>query len=192
MSDTVRVQLQADAGGEQDAENGSIFFIGTATVIIKYAGFTILTDPNFLHAGDHVHLGYGLTSERLTEPAINIEEAPVTAPAMVVEDLPAAEFQSVAETQPAIEIPALIETQPALDARSFVEESPVAQTEPVFDQLPVFETQASFEPLPPFENAAWPKRSYFSRLPGSERTWYASDASLKRSSDSASPGFWSG
>lgn len=35
-----------------------------------------MTDPNFLHAGDHVHLGYGLTSERLTEPAINIEDLP--------------------------------------------------------------------------------------------------------------------
>jgi L-ascorbate metabolism protein UlaG (beta-lactamase superfamily) len=45
-------------------------------VILRYAGFTILTDPNFLHAGDHVHLGYGLTSERLTEPAINIEDLP--------------------------------------------------------------------------------------------------------------------
>ncbi len=49
------------------------FFVGTATIILRYAGFTILTDPNFLHAGDHIHLGYGLTSERLTEPAINIE-----------------------------------------------------------------------------------------------------------------------
>jgi L-ascorbate metabolism protein UlaG (beta-lactamase superfamily) len=57
-------------------ENGSIFFVGTATVIIRYAGFTILTDPNFLHQGDHVHLGYGLTSERLTNPAINIEDLP--------------------------------------------------------------------------------------------------------------------
>jgi L-ascorbate metabolism protein UlaG (beta-lactamase superfamily) len=54
--------------------SGSIFFIGTATVIIRYAGFTILTDPNFLHQGDHVHLGYGLRSRRLTDPAIDIEE----------------------------------------------------------------------------------------------------------------------
>ncbi|HSU24969.1 MAG TPA: MBL fold metallo-hydrolase, partial [Pyrinomonadaceae bacterium] len=38
--------------------------------------FTILTDPNFLHAGDHAHLGYGLTSERLTEPAFDIEALP--------------------------------------------------------------------------------------------------------------------
>ena len=55
---------------------GSIFFVGTATVIIRYAGWTILTDPNFLHQGDHVHLGYGLTSKRRTDPAIEIEELP--------------------------------------------------------------------------------------------------------------------
>jgi L-ascorbate metabolism protein UlaG (beta-lactamase superfamily) len=53
-----------------------VFFVGTATVIIRYAGFTILTDPNFLHAGDHVHLGYGLTSERRTDPAIELEDLP--------------------------------------------------------------------------------------------------------------------
>jgi L-ascorbate metabolism protein UlaG (beta-lactamase superfamily) len=62
--------------GKVNFNQGSIFFVGTATVILRYAGFTILTDPNFLHAGDHVHLGYGLTSERLTEPAINIEDLP--------------------------------------------------------------------------------------------------------------------
>jgi L-ascorbate metabolism protein UlaG (beta-lactamase superfamily) len=55
---------------------GSIFFVGTATVIIRYAGFTILTDPNFLHKGDHVHLGYGLKSRRVTEPAIELEQLP--------------------------------------------------------------------------------------------------------------------
>jgi hypothetical protein len=36
--------------------SGSIFFVGNATLLIRYAGFAILTDPNFLHAGDHVHL----------------------------------------------------------------------------------------------------------------------------------------
>ena len=55
---------------------GSIFFVGTATVILRYGGFTILTDPNFLHKGDHVHLGYGMTSERLTEPALSFEQLP--------------------------------------------------------------------------------------------------------------------
>jgi L-ascorbate metabolism protein UlaG (beta-lactamase superfamily) len=59
-----------------DFENGSIFFVGTATVLLRYAGFTILTDPNFLHKGDHVHLGYGLRSTRLTNPALEIEQLP--------------------------------------------------------------------------------------------------------------------
>jgi L-ascorbate metabolism protein UlaG (beta-lactamase superfamily) len=65
-----------DTGVDIELERGSIFFVGTATVIIRYAGFTILTDPNFLHAGDHVHLGYGLHSQRRTNPAIEIEDLP--------------------------------------------------------------------------------------------------------------------
>ena len=76
MTNNFQLQLPADAGSVSNNSNGSIFFIGTATVIIRYAGFTILTDPNFLHAGDHVHLGYGLTSKRLTNPAIDIDELP--------------------------------------------------------------------------------------------------------------------
>jgi len=59
-----------------DFGSGSIFFVGTATVLIRYAGFTILTDPNFLHQGDHVHLGYGLVSRRLTNPAVELEDLP--------------------------------------------------------------------------------------------------------------------
>src|SRR3954464_12012832 len=58
------------------SEDGSVFFVGTATVILRYAGFTILTDPNFLHAGDHVHLGYGLTAKRMTNPAIELKNVP--------------------------------------------------------------------------------------------------------------------
>jgi L-ascorbate metabolism protein UlaG (beta-lactamase superfamily) len=60
-----------------DHRRGSIYFVGTATVIVRYAGFTILTDPNFLHKGDHVHLGYGMTAERLTEPALSLEQLPL-------------------------------------------------------------------------------------------------------------------
>ena len=70
--------LQLPSGSE-DANRpatSSITFVGTATVIIRYGDLTILTDPNFLHRGDHVHLGYGLTSERLTNPAIKWENLP--------------------------------------------------------------------------------------------------------------------
>ena len=55
---------------------GSVQFIGTATVLIRYQGITILTDPNFLHKGDHVHLGYGLRSQRLTNPALELSQLP--------------------------------------------------------------------------------------------------------------------
>ncbi|MGD9763638.1 MAG: MBL fold metallo-hydrolase [Candidatus Binatia bacterium] len=68
--------LPEQAGELPDFLDGSIYFVGTATVIIRYGGFTILTDPNFLHAGDHVHLGYGLTAKRLTNPALSIEDLP--------------------------------------------------------------------------------------------------------------------
>lgn len=59
-----------------DLRNGSLFFVGTATVILRYAGFSILTDPNFLHLGEHVHLGYGLKAKRLTNPAIGFGALP--------------------------------------------------------------------------------------------------------------------
>jgi L-ascorbate metabolism protein UlaG (beta-lactamase superfamily) len=71
------LSLKLPPGGNPATEaNGSVQFIGTATVLIRYQGFTILTDPNFLHKGDHVHLGYGLTAERLTNPAIELDKLP--------------------------------------------------------------------------------------------------------------------
>jgi L-ascorbate metabolism protein UlaG (beta-lactamase superfamily) len=62
--------------GRVDATRGSIYFIGTATMLIRYAGFTVLTDPNFLHQGEYVRLGYGLRSRRLTNPAISFDDLP--------------------------------------------------------------------------------------------------------------------
>ncbi|KAM0436826.1 hypothetical protein ACHAPT_002538 [Fusarium lateritium] len=59
--------------GDQDA---SVYFIGTATTIIEWKSFRILTDPNFLHAGDHVHLGPGVTAQRRTNPAVELGELP--------------------------------------------------------------------------------------------------------------------
>ena len=56
--------------------SGSVFFIGNATVLIKYAGFTILTDPTFIHMHEKVPLGYGLETTRLTNPAMEINQLP--------------------------------------------------------------------------------------------------------------------
>ena len=57
-------------------DEGEVTFIGTATVLLRYGGFTILTDPNFLHAGEHAYLGMGLRSKRLTDPAMTIHDLP--------------------------------------------------------------------------------------------------------------------
>ncbi|KAK5110828.1 hypothetical protein LTR62_005539 [Meristemomyces frigidus] len=62
--------------GSAGNENASIYFIGTATTILEWEGIRILTDPNFLHAGDHVHLGPGVTATRQTNPAIDLHELP--------------------------------------------------------------------------------------------------------------------
>src|SRR3954470_21412125 len=59
-----------------DPAEADILFIGTATLLIRLGGFTVLTDPNFLHQGQHAKLGYGLRSVRRTEPALGIEELP--------------------------------------------------------------------------------------------------------------------
>jgi L-ascorbate metabolism protein UlaG (beta-lactamase superfamily) len=53
-----------------------ITYVGNATTIIRYGGFTLLTDPNFLRRGQRAHLGYGLTSTRLADPAMSIHELP--------------------------------------------------------------------------------------------------------------------
>ncbi|MEU7468488.1 MBL fold metallo-hydrolase [Streptomyces sp. NPDC044984] len=53
-----------------------ILFIGNATLLIRYGELTLLTDPNFLHRGQFAHLGYGLVSRRLTEPAVDVAELP--------------------------------------------------------------------------------------------------------------------
>ena len=75
MGDTQEIVLKRK-WGRTNSTDGSILFVGTATTIIRYAGFTILTDPNFLHKGDHIHIGYGLRSTRLTNPALNLEDLP--------------------------------------------------------------------------------------------------------------------
>lgn len=57
-------------------EHASLCFIGNATVILEWRGLRIMTDPNFLHAGDHVHLGPGVTSTRLKNPSTDLHDLP--------------------------------------------------------------------------------------------------------------------
>jgi L-ascorbate metabolism protein UlaG (beta-lactamase superfamily) len=57
-------------------KTGSLFFIGNATVLLRCSGFTLLTDPNFIHSHEQVSIGYGLHATRLKDPAMEIGQLP--------------------------------------------------------------------------------------------------------------------
>ena len=61
-------------GRAEDPGRLDITFVGTATVLIRHAGFTLLTDPNFLHRAERAYVGMGLSTKRLTEPAFGLAE----------------------------------------------------------------------------------------------------------------------
>lgn len=51
-------------------------FIGNATVLLRYAGFTLLTDPNFVHRHERVSIGYGMHATRQKDPAMEVADLP--------------------------------------------------------------------------------------------------------------------
>ena len=56
--------LQLPEGESADFSQGEVYFIGNATTLIRFGGITILTDPAFLHKGQHVDLGHGIWAQR--------------------------------------------------------------------------------------------------------------------------------
>jgi L-ascorbate metabolism protein UlaG (beta-lactamase superfamily) len=58
------------------ADSGSILFVGNATVLIRFGGLSVLTDPTFIHRYESVSIGYGMSSTRLTDPAVEIGDLP--------------------------------------------------------------------------------------------------------------------
>jgi L-ascorbate metabolism protein UlaG (beta-lactamase superfamily) len=99
---------------QADFDHGSVNFIGTATVLIRYAGFTILTDPNFLHRGEQVHIGYGLRSTRKTDPAIDIDQLPPL-DLIVLSHMHEDHFDRIAERNLDKTIPIITNTSAASD-----------------------------------------------------------------------------
>ena len=63
-------------GTAADSDRGKIYFIGNATTLINFVGFTILTDPAFMHKGSHVDLGHGIWARREVEPACQVADLP--------------------------------------------------------------------------------------------------------------------
>ncbi|MFI6265826.1 MBL fold metallo-hydrolase [Micromonospora sp. NPDC051006] len=80
------------------AEQPEVTFIGTATTVLRIGGFTLLTDPNFLHRGQRAYLGKGMWSRRRTDPALRIADLPAL-DAVVLSHLHGDHFDRVARRQ---------------------------------------------------------------------------------------------
>jgi L-ascorbate metabolism protein UlaG (beta-lactamase superfamily) len=91
-------------------------WIGTATVLLKHEGFTLLTDPNFLHRGQPAYLGRGLWARRLTEPAMAIEDLPPL-DAVIVSHVHGDHWDRVARRGLSRELPILTTRQSARKLR---------------------------------------------------------------------------
>ena len=68
--------LELTGSGTADFSAGDVYFIGNATTLIRFGGLTVLTDPAFLHKGEHVYLGHGIWARREVEPACQIADLP--------------------------------------------------------------------------------------------------------------------
>ncbi|OBJ79148.1 MBL fold metallo-hydrolase [Mycobacterium colombiense] len=68
--------LELTSSENADFSQGDVYFIGNATTLIRFGGLTILTDPAFLHKGEHVYLGHGIWARREVEPACQIPDLP--------------------------------------------------------------------------------------------------------------------
>jgi L-ascorbate metabolism protein UlaG (beta-lactamase superfamily) len=91
---------------EPDDGSGTcaVTFVGTATTVLRLGAFTVLTDPNFLHAGQRAYLGYGLWSRRRTEPALGVTDLPPL-DAVVLSHLHGDHFDRVARTNLPARVP---------------------------------------------------------------------------------------
>src|SRR6201992_3053304 len=76
MGKSAMATLELSPSGTADYDEGGVYFIGNATTLIRFAGLTILTDPAFLHMGEHVYLGHGIWARREVEPACQIADLP--------------------------------------------------------------------------------------------------------------------
>lgn len=128
MLNTSQLVLPAQ---DQGASN-SMLFIGNATLLIEYGGFTLLTDPTFVHRHEQVSIGYGLHTTRLTDPAMEITDLPPI-DLVVLSHFHGDHFDQVAEreldrTLPIVTTP---EAAEALSERGFSNAYPLATWETV-------------------------------------------------------------
>ena len=114
------IRQPRDSHAQSTSARGGLRFIGNATVLLELGGFTILTDPNFVHRGEEIPLGYGLTTTRLTDPAMEIDDLPPL-DLVVLSHWHADHFDRVAEERLSRALPIVTTREAAaeLEARGF-------------------------------------------------------------------------
>ncbi|MEU0163564.1 MBL fold metallo-hydrolase [Streptomyces sp. NPDC006261] len=93
-------------------------FVGNATLLLRYGPLTLLTNPSFLHRGQHAHLGYGLVTKRLKEPALTVGQLP-DLDAIVLSHLHGDHWDRVARRKLDRALPVLTTPQAARVLRTF-------------------------------------------------------------------------
>lgn len=123
-TDTLLILPTKDRSAQTDS--GTIRFIGNATVLIRFGGLTILTDPTFIHRHERVSIGYGMHSTRLTDPAMEIRDLPPL-DLIVLSHFHGDHFDQVAERELDKSLPIVTtrEAAKALQARGFRQSKPV-------------------------------------------------------------------
>lgn len=123
-TDTLLILPTKDRSAQTDS--GTIQFIGNATVLIRFGGLTILTDPTFIHRHERVSIGYGMHSTRLTDPAMDIRDLPPL-DLIVLSHFHGDHFDQVAERELDKSLPIVTtrEAAKALQARGFRQSKPV-------------------------------------------------------------------
>ncbi|GHH33562.1 hypothetical protein GCM10017774_16190 [Lentzea cavernae] len=111
---------------------GSLHFVGNATTVLRLGPFTLLTDPNFLHRGQWTHIGQGVVTKRLTDPAIEIADLPEL-DAVVLSHLHGDHFDRVASRELARDLPLFTTPHAArrLSRKGFTETAPLRTWETV-------------------------------------------------------------
>jgi L-ascorbate metabolism protein UlaG (beta-lactamase superfamily) len=106
--------------------SGSLYFVGNATTVVKLGPFTVLTDPNFLRRGQWTHIGQGVVSRRLTDPALEIADLPEL-DGVVLSHLHGDHFDRVASRELARDLPVFTTPHAAkrLSRRGFRETAPL-------------------------------------------------------------------